>query len=142
MKLRVLEMSSLFLIFFLSNAVSSLSNLEKVMKEMAMLTDKMGGVREAEDYHMNPTHVMDLMLGFEDKRLMKESQAYIKEFRNENHGDHGDNQPDILGRRKRSLDPSELYLPFSIGGVDDALIHSAVVTHADLEVRHLFILIL
>ena len=90
MNLRRLEMSSLFLILFLSNAVSSLSNLEKVMKEMAMLTDKMGGGRETEDHHMNPTHVMDLMHGFEDKRLLKESQAYIKEFRN------GDHQPDRL----------------------------------------------
>ena len=60
------------------------------MKEMAMLTDKMGGGRETEDHHMNPTHVMDLMHGFEDKRLLKESQAYIKEFRN------GDHQPDRL----------------------------------------------
>ena len=108
------------------------------MKEMAMLTDKMGGGRETEDHHINPTHVMDLMLGFEDKRLLKESQAYIKEFRN---GDHGDNQPDTLSRSKRTLtspDISKLYETFDIGGVDDALIHSAVVSHADLEVRKYF----
>ena len=111
------DMGSIFLVLLLVASASSLSSLEMVVKEMAELEDRMTGQpRGIRDNSGKAKKVMDLMLGFEDKRILKESQAYIKEFMNE---DEVDQNEKVLKRAKRTVGTAQdNFKNYNVIGVD------------------------
>ena len=110
-------MGSIFLVLLLVASASSLSSLEMVVKEMAELEDRMTGQpRGIRDNSGKAKKVMDLMLGFEDKRILKESQVYIKEFLNE---DEVDQNKKVLKRAKRTVGTAQdNFKNYNVIGVD------------------------
>ena len=129
-----MDMGSILLVLLSVASASSLSSLEMVVKEMAQLEDRMAvqhrGIR---DNSGKAKQVMDLMLGFEDKRILKESQTYIKEFLNV---DEEDKPKKYDERVKRSVGTAQdMFKNFDVVGVDSVPIFTEdSVTDSDLKV--------
>jgi hypothetical protein len=129
------DMGSILLVWLSVASASSLSSLEMVVKEMAELEDRMTGQRSIgiRDTSGNAKQVMDLMLGFEDKRILKESQSYIKEFLNV---DEEDKPKQHDKRVKRTVETAQdMFKNFDVVGIDPDPIYSEdSVTDIELKV--------
>merc|ERR1719427_725686 len=68
-------MGTFLMVVLLATSTHCLSSLEKVVKEIGLLEHRSLGGGE-----QNARQVMGRMQGFEDKRMLRNSQAYIKEF--------------------------------------------------------------
>ena len=128
-----MDMGSILLVLLSVASASSLSSLEMVVKEMAQLEDRMAvqhrGIR---DNSGKAKQVMDLMLGFEDKRILKESQAYIEEFLKVGKEDQNEK---VRKRVKRTVGTAQdNYKNYNVVGVDSAPIFTDSVTKDDLQV--------
>ena len=128
------DMGSIFLVLLLVASASSLSSLEMVVKEMAELENRMTGQHNigTRDNSGKAKQVMDLMLGFEDKRILKESQAYIEEFLKVGKEDQNEK---VRKRVKRTVGTAQdNYKNYNVVGVDSAPIFTDSVTKDDLQV--------
>jgi hypothetical protein len=118
------DMGSILLIWLMVASASSLSSLEMVVKEMAELEDRITGQLNigTRDNSGKAKQVMDLILGFEDKRILKESEAYIKEFLNV---DDEDKNEKVRKRVKRNVGTAQdTFKNFDVVGVDSVPIYT------------------
>ena len=125
-------MGSILLVLLMVASASPLSSLEMVVKEMAQLDRMTGQHRGIGDNSGKAKEVMDLMLGFEDKRILKESQSYIKEFLNVE-----EDKPKQHDKRvKRTVETAQdMFKNFDVVGIDPDPIYSEdSVTDIDLKV--------
>ena len=126
-------MGSILLVLLMVASASPLSSLEMVVKEMAQLDRMTGQHRGIGDNSGKAKEVMDLMLGFEDKRILKESQSYIKEFLNV---DEEDKPKQHDKREKRAVGTAQdMFKNFDVVGIDPDPIYSEdSVTDIELKV--------
>ena len=126
-------MGSILLVLLMVASASPLSSLEMVVKEMAQLDRMTGQHRGIGDNSGKAKEVMDLMLGFEDKRILKESQSYIKEFLNV---DEEDKPKQHDKRVKRTVETAQdMFKNFDVVGIDPDPIYSEdSVTDIELKV--------
>ena len=135
MALQKIAMGTFLMVVVLATSTYCLSSLEKVVKEIGLLEHRMLEQRSLGGGEHNARQVMGRMQGFEDKRMLRNSQAYIKEFlKEEKLTMLGGEKVQSGHRRVKRQTDSNHYNNYAVAGVYQTSVYSHEVTESYLQV--------